>query len=304
VAATGEVQEHHEAGGALDQGADRGAVAGTHDQVAFPMARHGTIGDLGWALRDHHHVRQHPPARCVESGVRVSTGASGAQAGRQLLAQCAASLHVDRLIDRLVGHRHRAIMTELGAQSRGDLLRRPQLAQIGTDARRQRRVGDQLGQLRATRPVTCLAMRRHRLIAVTPGTTAHFAADRRGRPTQLGRDRTQRAATLDPDSNRDPFLQRQAPSQASVLRRIPITTTEHPAERTQHVGDRPHRHIDLLQNLLVSRTLRRQTNDLATHLRRQPIPTTPHATHPLAQVIQSSLAKGTALHRPPEINGL
>ena len=41
------MQEQHETGGALDQRADRGTVVGTHDQIAFPVARHRPIAGVG-----------------------------------------------------------------------------------------------------------------------------------------------------------------------------------------------------------------------------------------------------------------
>ena len=56
-AAVGEVQQHHVAGGALDEGADRGRGVLADDQVAFPVAGHGPVFDLGWPFADHHHAR-------------------------------------------------------------------------------------------------------------------------------------------------------------------------------------------------------------------------------------------------------
>jgi hypothetical protein len=47
------VQQYREAGRALDQRPDRRAVE-AEDQVAFPVAGHGTIVRLGRPLADHH----------------------------------------------------------------------------------------------------------------------------------------------------------------------------------------------------------------------------------------------------------
>src|SRR3982075_3288482 len=52
----GEVQQHDIAGGPLHQGADGGVVVLGDDQVAFPVAGHGAVFDLGGTIRDHHHV--------------------------------------------------------------------------------------------------------------------------------------------------------------------------------------------------------------------------------------------------------
>ena len=46
----GQVQQDGEPGGPFDQGADRAAVAGTEDQIAFPVPGHGAIGGLGGTL--------------------------------------------------------------------------------------------------------------------------------------------------------------------------------------------------------------------------------------------------------------
>jgi hypothetical protein len=48
-------EQHHIAAVTLDEGAD-GGLAFPHDEVAFPVAGHGTILDLGWTLGDHDHV--------------------------------------------------------------------------------------------------------------------------------------------------------------------------------------------------------------------------------------------------------
>ena len=65
----GQVQQHHEAGGALDQGADRGPVLGADDQVALPVAGHRPVLDLGWPLADVDHVRD-PPRRSAGPALR------------------------------------------------------------------------------------------------------------------------------------------------------------------------------------------------------------------------------------------
>ena len=56
VAAVGQVQQHHVAGGALDEGADRGPAVLADDEVAFPVAGHGPVVGLGGPFADHDHV--------------------------------------------------------------------------------------------------------------------------------------------------------------------------------------------------------------------------------------------------------
>ena len=50
VVPVGQVQEDREPGGAFHEGSDRAAVAGTADQVAFPVAGDRPVGDLGRPL--------------------------------------------------------------------------------------------------------------------------------------------------------------------------------------------------------------------------------------------------------------
>lgn len=51
-AAVRQVQELDVAGGAVDRGADGGAVAAADDEVALPAAGHLAVGDLRRAVAD------------------------------------------------------------------------------------------------------------------------------------------------------------------------------------------------------------------------------------------------------------
>src|SRR3954464_9586591 len=80
---------------------------------------------LGGALADHHLVGDKAlPAR-ADSGPRDAQRPAGAQARGQLAGQRAATLHEQRLVDRLVGDPHRRIIGEVDPQPGGDLLRAP-----------------------------------------------------------------------------------------------------------------------------------------------------------------------------------
>jgi len=96
-----QVQQHREPGGALDQGADRGTVQ-SHDEVAFPVPRHGAVGGLGGTLADHDLWGGELLASPTGAGPWHSQRPAGAQARGQLAAQRPAALDIQRLVDRLV----------------------------------------------------------------------------------------------------------------------------------------------------------------------------------------------------------
>lgn len=75
----GEVQQHGVAARALHERPDGRAVGGAGDEVAFPMARDDTIGDLGRSLADHHHGLDEPAAALAGATARFATGASAAE---------------------------------------------------------------------------------------------------------------------------------------------------------------------------------------------------------------------------------
>jgi len=90
----GQVQQHDEAGGPLDQGADRGVRDGrAHDQVAFPVTGHCPVLDVCRTFADHHHAREPFPA-LVGLAVGFAQCPSGAQVLGQLPLQPTAALDV------------------------------------------------------------------------------------------------------------------------------------------------------------------------------------------------------------------
>jgi transposase len=94
-----QVQQQREARHTFNQGSDRGTTD-TQDEVAFPVARNGPINCLRWTLADHDLGRDEglaPPARTRS---RYPQRPPSAQAGRQLAAQRATTLHDQRLIYR------------------------------------------------------------------------------------------------------------------------------------------------------------------------------------------------------------
>ena len=121
------MQQQAEPGGPLDQGADRRAAVLAHDQVPFPMPGHRPVGGLGGPVADHHHVLELPGAGMPGPPWPAHRPARP-QAGGQLPAQSAPALHIQRLVDRLVGHPHLALVGEPRGQGVADLPRRPLLA--------------------------------------------------------------------------------------------------------------------------------------------------------------------------------
>ena len=91
----GQVQQQHEPGGPLDQGADRGPPGRSDDQVAFPVAGHGPVRYLGGPLADHDHAGD--LALAISRPARPTAGPPAAQAAGQLPAQLTASLDIQAL---------------------------------------------------------------------------------------------------------------------------------------------------------------------------------------------------------------
>src|SRR2546421_9293067 len=140
------MQEHHVASGAFHQGADGGLAVLAQDQVALPVPGYRPVLDLRRPLADVDHARY--------SGGALNTlapgppqGSAAAQTDRQLLAQGASALDVDRLVDGFVGHPHLRLMGELAAQLGSCLPRTQLLHQFGLDALAQPWVASQLGRL-------------------------------------------------------------------------------------------------------------------------------------------------------------
>ena len=97
----GQVEQHRESGGAFDQCADRGAVK-SDDEVAFPVSRNSSVLGLGGPLADHDVGAYKLLAATTAASPRHAQRPPGAQAGRQLAAQCPPPLDVQRLVDGLV----------------------------------------------------------------------------------------------------------------------------------------------------------------------------------------------------------
>ena len=100
LVAIGQVQQHRVAGLPFDESADRSLVLLADDQVPLPVPWHCPVLDLSRPLRDIDHVRDAVLA-LPDLAARTPQRPPGAQTHRQITAQSAARLHVDRLVDGL-----------------------------------------------------------------------------------------------------------------------------------------------------------------------------------------------------------
>lgn len=111
--------------GAVHQGGDRGLVAASDDQVAFPVTDADAGADDRWPVVDQLGGRDEPAA----SLVGAPTSFAHRPAGPQLLGECAAQAAfpavVDGLVDRLVADVPAWPVRERSAQVVGDLLGAP-----------------------------------------------------------------------------------------------------------------------------------------------------------------------------------
>src|SRR6266852_2300835 len=192
-----QVQQQHEPGRALDQGADRRGVARAHDQVAFPVPGHRPVRDLGGPLADHHHVLD-PAAPLAGLPAGPAQRPPRPQARRQLPAQRPPALHVDRLVDRLVRHPHLRLVRELRSQHHADLLRRPAPLQHRLNQLAQPLIPRQPRRLRPPRPCLRLRLRGQRPVAPLAAVAADLPAHRGRVPPQPRRDHPNRSPAATP----------------------------------------------------------------------------------------------------------
>ena len=113
VVPVGQVDQHGVAGGALDQGGDRGLVGFAHDQIAFPVAGYRPVLDLGGTVADHDHRVDEPMGALIRGAVRFAAGAPGPKCLGYFAFQAAAGLEVQRLVDRFVAHPHTLVVGEV-----------------------------------------------------------------------------------------------------------------------------------------------------------------------------------------------
>src|ERR1700736_3105999 len=95
----GDLDEHREAGIALDEGSDVRVVR-SGKKVSFPMPRHSAILNLGGPLADRDHIEDMPLSTLRVVALGVTHPPRSTQLRRQLLFQHAAGLDEEAAIDR------------------------------------------------------------------------------------------------------------------------------------------------------------------------------------------------------------
>ena len=174
-----QVDEHHVARGAFDQGSDCGLVVGASNEVTLPMAGYCTVLDLGWTLGDHDHRIHEPGGALFPALVLFPAGPACAQGGLYFAFESASGLDVEGLINRLWTHTHLRLVGELFDQGVADLLRRPAYEQLGLHVVAQVRLASELGGFGSCPPGSGLPMRPVREIAQQGiGISAQLPADR------------------------------------------------------------------------------------------------------------------------------
>src|SRR6266542_272595 len=213
------MQQHREAGAALDERPDRRAVE-PEDQIALPVAGDGPVVGLGRPLADHHLGADELLAARLRARPRHPQRAPGPQTGDELTLERASALHVQGLVDRRVRDPHRLIIGEVDPEPICDLLWTPRLRPAPvltatvpttgeTHSRPRRRlavwsrdragepllhvlaqrvVGGELRDLRAARAPLCVPLRGRRAVLQAVRARGRVAAqlprDRRRSPLQ------------------------------------------------------------------------------------------------------------------------
>src|SRR5580704_984926 len=95
----GDLDEHREAGIALDEGSDVRVVR-SGKKVSFPMPPHSAILNLGGPLADRDHIEDMPLSTLRVVALGVTHPPRSTQLRRQLLFQHAAGLDEEVAIDR------------------------------------------------------------------------------------------------------------------------------------------------------------------------------------------------------------
>ncbi len=144
----GQLDQHHQAGAALEQNAHGRAVARTLDEIALPVAGEGPVVGLGWAHMDAQQIGHLAPA-VLAPAAWYALGLGAAQTGDQVFAQLALGHGVDAGVDALVGDSALGFIGPHKLECARDLRGRPTPGQEVLDHAKEHGVGGQLGAFAA-----------------------------------------------------------------------------------------------------------------------------------------------------------
>src|SRR5215203_3786357 len=153
------------------------------------MPRDSAILDLGRALTDHHHVRD-ASASLARGSSRLAHRAARAQIGGELAIETAASLDIERLVDRLGRHPHLRFVGEVDPESASDLLRTLVASESGLDLPTQPQARGQLRESWAPPSPICVRLSHRRLVSPDADGPLELTTDRRRMPADLTSDRS------------------------------------------------------------------------------------------------------------------
>jgi hypothetical protein len=154
-------------------------------QVSFPGARDGSVVDLRWTVRDHHHVLE---AASLVVMVRLAPSAPAPEIALEFVAHGSAGLDVERSVDRFWRHPPSWIIGMIPAQTGGDLFWRPASSQESFHAAGEFRVTLQLEGLGAPGSLMGAVVGDAGSVPTQTSVSLDLPGHRRGRPAQLCRD--------------------------------------------------------------------------------------------------------------------
>lgn len=141
------------------------------------------------------------------AAARLARAATLAQAHDELTAQRSPWLHIDRRVDRFVGHVMIRCLGTGAFEYPRDLLRRPARTQVFADHCEQGRVTQLACHPRRAPAGPGAPLRRLRAIASGSPGTPHFTADRAGRPFQRSGHRALALTRFQSSLDLDAFIQ-------------------------------------------------------------------------------------------------
>src|SRR4029453_11884139 len=248
-----EGDQHREGVRGLDERAERGALQ-AEEQIAFPVAGHGSVFGLGGPFADHYLGRHVRPGLLPGPGSWDPKRPAGPQACDELALERTSALDVEGLVDGLVADPHGLIIGELDLQPLGDLLGAPSLHPTAVPAVRL-----VLAVPSRPRRPDCAAIRKlHSSREPVPHPDAEPVVD-----TQLRKLRATSTPLGMPLCERRPILETKRPCRR-VAAQLPRDRRRRPAEPTRDLA-----HTELLRTPDRNVLTLREGQIPARHRRRQ-----------------------------------